>query len=91
MTNKDYIPQNTHDLLAVKRLKDLPFEVVREDIPKLLEWLQDAHWEVAEGIADYLVSHVNDITQELLVIFNTADGMRKYCVISILIPRSSID
>jgi len=38
-----------------------------------LEWSQDTHWEVAEGIAKYLVPHVNEIAQELLFVLNTDD------------------
>ena len=88
MENKDYIPENIHDIMAVERLKHLPFEAIKEDIPKLLEWLQDAHWDVAQGISKYLLPHVNKITQELLFILNTDDGMWKYFVICILIARS---
>jgi hypothetical protein len=88
MKNKDYIPNNIYDVAAVERLKDLPFEFVRKDVPALLEWLQDTHWDVAEGIAEYLVPHVNEITQELLFILNSDDGMWKYFVIYILIARS---
>lgn len=88
MDNKDYIPRDIHDVMAVERLKHLPFEAIREDVPKLLEWLQDTHWDVAEGIAKYLLPHVNEITQELLFILNTDDGMWKYFVICILIARS---
>jgi hypothetical protein len=88
MKSKDYIPNNIYDVAAVERLKHLPFEFVRKDVPALLEWLQDTHWDVAEGIAEYLVPHVNEITQELLFILNSNDGMWKYFVICVLIARS---
>ncbi|QNN40162.1 DUF5071 domain-containing protein [Pedobacter roseus] len=88
MKNKDYIPTNIYDIAAVERLKHLPFESVKQDVPALLEWLQDTHWDVAEGIAKYLVPHVNEITKELLFILNSNDGMWKYFVIYNLIARS---
>lgn len=88
MENKNYIPQNMHDIMAVERLKLLPFEAIREDVPKLLEWLQDTHWDVAEGIAEYLRPHISEITLELLSVLNTDDTMWKYFVICILIGRS---
>ncbi|MDR6945056.1 DUF5071 domain-containing protein [Mucilaginibacter pocheonensis] len=88
MENKDYIPQNTNDVFAVKRLKQLPFEAVRKDVPALLEWLQDGHWDVAEGVTEYLVPHVNEITLELVFVLNTDDGMWKYFLIYGLIGRS---
>lgn len=88
MKNKNYIPQNIRDIDAVERLKHLPFESVRDEVPVLLEWLQDGHWEVAEGIAEYLVPHVNEIAAELIFVLNTEDGMWKYFVIYGLIARS---
>jgi hypothetical protein len=88
MKNEDYIPKNTNDIAAVERLKHFPFEIVRQDVAALLEWLQDGHWDVAEGIAEYLVPHINKITQEVLFILNTDDGMWKYCIINLLLARS---
>jgi len=88
MKDKNYIPRNTHDVEAVEQLKQLQFDSVRTDVPVLLEWLQDGHWEVAEGIAAYLIPHVNEIVKELLFVLNTEDGMWKYFVICGLIARS---
>lgn len=88
MEQKNHIPQNTNDVIAIERLEHLPFEAVKADIPKLLEWLQDGHWEVAEGITKYLVPHINEITEELLFVLNTEDSMWKYFVICGLISRS---
>lgn len=88
MKNKNYIPTNIYDIEAVERLKYLPFESVKKDVPALLEWLQDTHWDVAEDIAKYLEPHVNEIKNELLYILNSNDGMWKYFVIYILIARS---
>ena len=88
MKNKNYIPKDIYDILAVKYLQYLPFKAIKEDVPKLLEWLQDLHWEVAPGIAQYLIPHINEITSELLFVLNTNDGMWKYCIINGLIKRS---
>lgn len=88
MKNRNYIPKNKSDIGAVERLKCLPFETIRKDVPQLLEWMQDGHWDVAHGIAAYLIPHVNEIVQELLFVLNTDDGMWKYFVICGLIGRS---
>ena len=88
MKNKDFIPTSIYDIAAVERLKKMSFESVKEDIPALLEWLQDTHWDVAEGIAKYFEPYVNEIKQELLFILNSSDGMWKYFVMYILIGRS---
>ena len=88
MKSKDFIPTSIYDIAAVERLKKMSFESVKEDIPALLEWLQDTHWDVAEGIAKYFEPYVNEIKQELLFILNSSDGMWKYFVMYILIGRS---
>lgn len=88
MKNKSYIPQHTNDTEAIERLKYLPFESVREDVPVLLEWLQDGHWPVAEGLAEYLVPHINEITQELLFVLDSDDSTWKYFMICGLFKRS---
>ena len=88
MISKDYLPQNINDTQAVQRLALLPFEAIKQDVPQLLEWLQDAHWDVAEGIAEFLRPHINEITQELLFILNSDDSMWKYYVICILISKA---
>ncbi|MGN8067808.1 DUF5071 domain-containing protein [Mucilaginibacter sp. 22184] len=88
MRNENYIPKDTRDITAVERLKHLPFETIKKDIPKLLEWLQDTHWEVAPGIAEYLIPHVNEMTKELLFVLKTDDSTWKYFLINILIARS---
>lgn len=88
MKKKDYIPENINDVRAVEHLKNLSFESIRKDVPLLLEWLQDTHWAVAPGIAEYLLPHINEITHELIDILNSDDTMWKSYVIYILIARS---
>lgn len=88
MRHKNYIPQNIHDIKAIEYLNALPFEAIKSDVPKLLEWLQDGHWDVAQGIAQYLIPYINEITQELMFVLDTDDGMWKYFVICGLLQRS---
>ncbi|MBB5397171.1 DUF5071 domain-containing protein [Mucilaginibacter sp. AK015] len=85
---KNHIPQNIYDVTAVEHLLSLPFDAVKSDVPELLTWLQDMHWPVADGIADYLVPHVNDITDELISILQTDDSLWKYYIMRVLIARS---
>jgi hypothetical protein len=83
---KDYIPKNKFDFEAVENLKLLKFESIRNDIPALLEWIQDMNWPVAYGVAEYLSPHINEMKDELLGILNSDDGMWKYWTV-ILISR----
>ncbi len=81
MQRNNYIPKHKHDIPAVECLERLSFEVIKNDVPLLLEWLQDGNWPVAEGVAEYLTPHINEISRELMVVLNSDDGMWKYWII----------
>ena len=66
----------------------LSLESVREDVPKLLEWGQDGHWDVAGGIYEYLAPYVNEIAPEIQFVLNSDDSTWKYFLICGLIARS---
>jgi hypothetical protein len=85
---KSYIPKSKSDTIAVEHLKKLDFNLVREDVSKLLECLQDMHWDIAYGIAEYLAPHVNEIKEELLNILSSNDEIWKHGVISFLMAKS---
>ena len=86
---KNYIPKSKSDVNAVEHLKSLSFEAVKADIPELLECMQDMHWDIAHGVAEYLVPYVNEIKKELLFILKTNDEIWKFGIISSLIAKSS--
>ena|SRR5437588_6963061 len=86
---KKHIPKNINDLKAVEYLKSLPFETVRSDIPELLEFLQDFHWDIAHKVAPYLIPHINQIKHELLFILNSKDEEWKFHIIRGLIEHSA--
>jgi len=86
---KRYLPKSKDDIQAVDFLQSCPFDVVKSDISKLLEFLQDTHWEVSEGIAKYLKSYVNEIKSDLLYILNSNDDEWKRRTLMVLIGRSS--
>lgn len=81
----NYIPNNPRDMRATKYLHSLPFDTIRNDVPKLLGWLQDMHWPVAPPIAVYLGPHLNEITQDLLAVLDSDDTMWKYWIIQNLL------
>jgi len=84
----NYIPQHKSDLTAVKHLQSFSFEFVKKDVPKLLECIQDMHWDIGWPVAKYLVPHVNEMTEDLLSILKTKDEEWKYNVIRCLIADS---
>ena len=88
MSMKNYIPQFKTDEQAIECLNSLAFETVRADVPELLEWVQDLHWDSAHGVAKYLVPHVHEIQEELLDILKTNDEIWKFNIIKVLIAKS---
>ena len=73
---------------AVAYLQSCSFDAVKPDVPKLLKWLQDLHWDVSHGVAEYLLPHVNEIKIELLFILNSDDDEWKRRVMISLIRKS---
>lgn len=86
---KDYIPKDKFDIRAVEKLNSISFETIKQDVPKLLEWLQDANWPVANPIAIYLLPHLGEIEKELLYIFNTDDLVWQYWIMHIFLLANS--
>ena len=75
---KKYLPINKDDIKAIKQLETLSFEVVSDDVPELLTWLQDLNWEVARGISGFLVPYINQIKYDLIDILNGEDPLWKW-------------
>ncbi|WPQ66325.1 DUF5071 domain-containing protein [Chitinophaga sancti] len=87
---KSYIPKAKDDLQAVSILEELPFEVVRMDVTRLLEWVQDLRWHVSRPIGEYLAPHVNEIKDEILQVFSTNDDEWKFSIMAGLIKQAPI-
>ncbi|MCV9930701.1 DUF5071 domain-containing protein [Flavobacterium sp. LS1R47] len=80
---KDLIPKDKHDIQRAENLKNYSYSELKPIIPELLEWLQDFNWPVAKPISEYLKSINENISQEILAILKTNDGVWKYWIISI--------
>ena len=74
---KPYIPKSKFDDEAVALLQTMTPDQIREDVPALLEWLQDANWPIYPKVRDYLIPYVNDIKEEILEVFQTYDDTWK--------------
>jgi len=85
---KNYIPQGKDDIKYALYLKELPFEAVSGDVSELLIWLQDLHWDAAQGVVEYLRPYVNEIKVELIKVLSDNDAEWKLGVMT-LISRST--
>ncbi|MBB6128337.1 DUF5071 domain-containing protein [Mucilaginibacter lappiensis] len=81
---KNYIPKAKDDTKYAKYLKALPLEAVLADVPELLVWLQDLHWDAAQGVAMYFRPYVNEIKRELIEILSDNDAEWKLGVMTVM-------
>jgi hypothetical protein len=84
---KKHIPKNKYDVEAVRFLNSCLLDNIKPDIPELLVWMQDLHWEVAHGIGSYLALYVNDIKTDLIKILNSNDEFWKKGILFGLIGK----
>ena len=86
MDIKNLIPKDKGDTETAEKLKNYSYIQLKPIIPELLEWLQDRHWPVAEPVADYLKTICENISSEILDVFETNDLEWKYYIILIFGP-----
>lgn len=87
---KHIVPKDKFDHESVDNLKKCSFEDIKQYIPALLEWLQDANWPVAGPIFNYFKPHINDIDDEIVKILRTDDEVWKYWILNGLIVGSEV-
>jgi hypothetical protein len=87
MNDKTYLPFNKEDVNFIKELyKIKDINTISEDIPILLEWLQDFNWEQADLICDYLLQFpLRTYKNEINEILDSNDDMWKYWILLRLI------
>jgi hypothetical protein len=88
LKDKNHIPKSKFDFDAIDCLEQMLFEDIRADVPKLLEWLQDANWPIAYRLALYLGPYINEITEEIVFVLTSDDATWKYHLSYNLIGRS---
>jgi hypothetical protein len=85
---RHYIPKDKEDLDFVNELQSMKIEEIKDDIPRLLEWIQDGNWPQAPYIYNYLIPYVNNIEEEIINILRSDDEMWKYWLITGLLYHS---
>jgi hypothetical protein len=81
---KNYIPQGKDDTKYAANLEKSPLEIVVADVPELLIWLQDLHWDAAQGVVEYFKLYVNEIKVELIKILSDNDAEWKLGIMSLI-------
>jgi hypothetical protein len=85
---KKYIPKSKDDVSAISHLHNCTLSEVLEDVPTLLKFMQDMHWEVADGVGTFFAPYANEIKRELLKILSTNDNEWKFGILVGLLAKS---
>ena len=85
---RSLIPRHKHDLERAEAAIAAGHTQVKPILPKLLEWLQDMNWPVADVLAPFLTSIGIDLEPHLRKIFQTDDELWKYWIINEILEES---
>jgi len=83
---EDCVPKDKFDIAAVERARSVGFPALTEVLPRLLVWLQDCNWPVAEPVASLLPDAGIEILPHLREVLSSDDGAWKYSVLTLLVP-----
>lgn len=85
-----YLPLNKSDLDFANELYKIDdIYTIKDDIPALLEWLQDYNWPPADLICEYLLKFpLITYKKEISEILNSNDNVWKYWILLRLIKPS---
>ncbi|MEK4386519.1 DUF5071 domain-containing protein [Solibacillus sp. FSL W7-1464] len=81
------IPKDKHDIAAVETLNAAEAEAVIPLLPKLLEWVQDMNWPVAEPMVELLLQYPNELTPLVDTVLRGDDDMWIYWCLVAIVPK----
>ncbi|WP_339194956.1 DUF5071 domain-containing protein [Solibacillus sp. FSL R5-0449] len=81
------IPKDKHDIAAVEILNTADAEAVIPLLPKLLEWVQDMNWPVAEPMVELLLRYPNELTPLVEEVLRGEDDMWIYWCLVAIVPK----
>lgn len=90
MKNIEFLPKDKEDTQFVEKLRLKSISEIKDNIPDLLEWVQDGNWPQASYIMEYFRPHINEIDDELIKILKGNDATWKYWLLLGLIKNSGV-
>ena len=85
---QELIPQHPRDVERAKAVVEAGYPTVTPILPRLLEWLQDYNWPVAQILAPFLASIGSPLIPYIQRVLNTDDDIWKYWIISTIVHNS---
>jgi hypothetical protein len=82
------LPQNKHDVEQARALVALGFPGVEPVLPRLLEWVQDMNWPVAQVLAPFLAGIGKPLAPHIERVLRTDDLAWQDFILSGVVSRS---
>ena len=80
------IPSDKHDFETCDLLDKASDDLVSNNIPELLEWLQDSNWPIFGRVVNRISKLDEQLVTPILQILDGDDEVWKYCLIYHLYP-----
>jgi hypothetical protein len=85
-----WVPRDKHDIARAEAAITAGYPAVEPILWELLEWMQDTNWPVAQILAPFLAKIGLPLIPHIRKIFETADEMWKYRIISEILAESRV-
>ncbi len=82
-------PEHKLDFEACENLQIADDKQIINDLPDLLEWLQDMNWSVASYIQERIQNLGLPLIEPIRIILNGSDDIWKYYIVCDLLPSTS--
>lgn len=79
------LPRDKHDIENVEKLIALGYPAVAPGIPRLLEWLQDMNWPVAQALRPFLANIGLPLAGDIRVILKGDDLVWTFWILDTLV------
>ena len=83
------LPIDKTDTAAVSKIVAVGFPGVAPVLPKLLEWLQDMNWPVAQILQPFLASIGAPLAPHIRAVLTADDDVWKYWVVQGVVGKSA--
>ena len=84
MAALNFIPKDKFDTDAVERARRVGFPKLNPLLPEMLEWVKDANWPVAPGMAEFLSEAGPEIVPHIKTILKSKDSVWKYWILELV-------
>jgi hypothetical protein len=82
-----YLPKDKNDIDNAKLLINLGYPIIKPVLHKILEWMQDMNWPVADVFKPFLISIGKPLIPYLVKILNSDDYIWKYWILNDIVKN----